>query len=153
KGSGIQVQTEGSKDSGIEINCEGTRHLGAAVGNSDFKESYVKHKVDNWILAVKKLAVIATTQPHAAFSAFTQSLQGQWTFLSRAMPGISHLFEPLEQSIWHDFIRSLLRREVNELERDMLSLPARMGGMGIHKPVEECLISNTNSAYISVPLV
>src|SRR6185437_16183369 len=113
----------------------------------------VKQKVDNWILAVKKLAVIATTQPHAAFSAFTQSLQGQWTFLSRAMPGISHLFEPLEQSIWHDFIRSLLRREVNELERDMLSLPARMGGMGIHKPVEECLISNTNSAYISVPLV
>ena len=115
KGSGVHVQTEGSKDSGIEINCEGTRHLGAAVGNPDFKEGYVKQKVDNWILAVKKLAVIATTQPHAAFSAFTQSLQGQWTFLSRAMPDVSHLFEPLEQSIRNDFIRSLLRREVNDL--------------------------------------
>ena len=49
KGSGVHVQTEGSKDAGIEINCEGTRHLGAAVGNSAFKESYVKLKVDNWV--------------------------------------------------------------------------------------------------------
>ena len=71
KGSGVHVQTEGSKDTGIEINCEGTRHLGAAVGNSAFKESYVKLKVDNWVLAVKKLAVLATTQPHAAFAALS----------------------------------------------------------------------------------
>ena len=35
----------------------------------------------------------------------------------------------------------------------MLSLPARMGGMGIYKPAEECLISNINSEYISAPLV
>ena len=35
----------------------------------------------------------------------------------------------------------------------MLSLPARMGGLGIFKPAEECLIANNNSAYISAPLV
>jgi hypothetical protein len=34
-----------------------------------------------------------------------------------------------------------------------LSLPARMGGMGIFKPVQECKVSSTNSAYISAPLV
>ena len=50
-------------------------------------------------------------------------------------------------------MRALLKREVSEVERDMLSLPARMGGMGIYKPVEECLISNTNSANINAPLV
>ena len=59
-------------------------------------KSYVKLKVENWVLAVKKLAVIATTQPHAAFAAFSHCLQGQWTFLSRAMPGTSDLFQPLE---------------------------------------------------------
>ena len=53
KGSGVHVQTEGSKDCGIEINSEGTRHLGAAVGNPDFKERYVKHKVDNWVSAAR----------------------------------------------------------------------------------------------------
>jgi hypothetical protein len=66
--------------------------------------------VDNWILAVKKLADIATTQPHAAFAAFTQSLQGQWTFLSRAMPEVSHLFQPLEDAIRSNFIQSVKAR-------------------------------------------
>ena len=61
RGSGVQVQVEGSKDSGIEINCEGTRHLGAAIGSSSFKQSYIKLKVDGWIHAVKKLAGIAAT--------------------------------------------------------------------------------------------
>ena len=78
KRSGLHVQLVGSKDTGIEINCEGTHHLGAAVGNTEFKKNYVKRKVDNWILAVKK-AEVAATQPHAACAAFTQSLQGQWT--------------------------------------------------------------------------
>ena len=110
----MQVQTEGSKDSGIEINCEGTRHLGAAVGNSKFKKSYITQKVNNWICAVKKLDDIAVTQPHAAFASFTQCLQGQWTFLCRAMPGTSELFKPLEATIRADFIRALLRRDVNE---------------------------------------
>ena len=139
---GVQVQAEGSKDTGIEINCEGTRHLGAAVGNSEFKNKYIKLKVDSWISAVKKLATIATSQPHAAYAAFTHSLQGQWTFLSRAMPETSHLFKPLEETIRADFIRALFKRDVNNLERDMLSLPARMGGMGIYKPTEECLSSS-----------
>ena len=76
RGSGVQVQIEGSKDTGIEINCEGTRHLGAAVGNPCFKQSYIKHKVDNWIYAVKKLAGIVATQPHAAYDTFTHCLQG-----------------------------------------------------------------------------
>ena len=147
------MQLEGSKDTGIEINCEGTRHLGAAVGNTEFKKNYVKRKVDNWILAVKKLAEVAATQPHAAFAAFTQSLQGQWTFLTRAMPDVCHLFQPLEDMIRFTFISSLFKREVNDMERDMLSLPARMGGMGIYNPVEECLSSSTNSAHISAPLV
>ena len=69
------------------------------------------------------------------------------------MPGTSDLFQPLEQTIRADFIRALLKRKVNDMERDMLSLPARMGGMGIYKPAEECHISNINSEYISAPLV
>ena len=51
------------------------------------------------------------------------------------------------------FIPALLRREVNDLERDLISLPARLGGMGICKPTDECLISHTNSIYVSAPLV
>jgi hypothetical protein len=153
KGTGVDVQTEGSKDSGIEIITNGTRHLGAAVGTDEFKQSYVKKKVASWIESVKKLATIAASEPHAAFSAFTHCLQSQWGFLSRSMPGTSHLFQPLEDVIRSVFIRSLLRRDVNDLERDLLSLPARMGGMGISKPAELCIISHTHSVLVCQPLV
>src|SRR5687768_260170 len=57
--------------------------------------------------------LVAATQPHAAFAAFTHCLQGQWTFLSRAMSGTSDMFRPLEEVIRADFIRALLRRDVN----------------------------------------
>ena len=46
KGSGItHVQTEGSKDTGVEVTSEGTRHLGAAVGHTDFRHGYIQEKV------------------------------------------------------------------------------------------------------------
>ena len=69
------------------------------------------------------------------------------------MPGTIDLFQPLEEVIRLVFIKSLLRRDVNDLERELLSLPARMGGLGIAKPTEECLFSHTNSMSVSAPLV
>ena len=77
--------------------------MGAAVGTKEFKADSVNKKIDGWIAALKKLAVVATSQPHAAFSAFT-CMQGQWTFLSRSMPDISPLFERLEAVIRLEFI-------------------------------------------------
>ena len=154
KGSGgVLIQTEGSKDTGVEVTSEGTRHLGAAVGHTDFRHGYIKEKVKQWVKIVHKLAEVAVTQPHAAFAAFTHCLQGQWTFLSRTMPDCAEHFQPLEDVIQQDFIHALFKRQVTEPERDMLSLPARMGGMGIFKPVQECKISSTNSQFISAPLV
>ena len=150
KGSDIEIQTEGAKDSGVEIISNGTRHLGAAVGTEDFKHSYVKKKVDAWIQCVKTLSTIAASEPHAAFAAYTHCLQSQWTFLCRSTPA---LFQPLEDTIRQVLIPALLRLEVKDLERDLISLPARMGGLGICKPTEECLISHTNSVYVSAPLV
>jgi hypothetical protein len=69
------------------------------------------------------------------------------------MTGCAELFQPLEKAIRDHFVRALFKREINDHERDLLSLPARMGGMGICKPSEECLLASTNSIYISAPLV
>ena len=156
--TGVQVETEGSKDvkkvdKNLEIISEGARHLGAAVGTSEFKRMYVKKKVGSWVQAVEKISQIAATQPHAAFAAFTQCLQGQWTFLSRAMPDISSLFEPLEKAIRLSFLPALLRRSVNDLERELLSLPARFGGLGVTNPTESCKAAHDNSLFVSEPLV
>ncbi len=45
------------------------------------------------------------------------------------------------------------RREINNKERDLQALPARMGGLGIYNPTEVCKTSNANSAFITKPLV
>ena len=66
--------------------AEGARHLGAAIGSSAFKSSFVEKKVKVWVQQVKDLAEVALTEPHAAFAVFTHCLQGRWTFLSRSMP-------------------------------------------------------------------
>jgi hypothetical protein len=153
KETGISASVDGSKDSGIEITTSGTRHLGAALGTTVFKDCYVKKKVDSWIRAVKQLAAISASEPHAAFAALTQCLQGQWTFLSRAMPGISALLQPLEDAIRLTLIPTLLRRSVTDLERDLLSLPARFGGMGIGKPTDDCKFAHQYSEHVSTPLV
>ena len=135
KDTEVNVQIDGSKDKGIEITTMGARHLGAATGSLDFKRIYVKNKVTNWIDAVKQIAMIAKTEPHAAFVAYTHPLQCQWTFISRVMDGIADLFEPLEKVITSVFHKSLLDRDVDQIERDLIALPARLGGLGIFNPV------------------
>ena len=72
KGTGITISLDGSKDTGVEVNSRGTRHLGAAVGTPDFKNDFINKKIANWIDEVKKLAVIAETEPHAAFCLYAR---------------------------------------------------------------------------------
>ena len=152
KGTGIDVTTDGSKDcakdTGVEINTQGTRHLGAAVGTPSFKRAYATAKINTWVSTVK-----AEVEPHAAFTAFTRSLQCQWTFLSRVMEDISSLFEPLENAIHMVFIKALIKRDASAVEWDMLALPARRGGLGIFNPVDTCKLSHASSKYICAPLV
>ena len=59
----------------------------------------------------------------------------------------------LEAEIRTTFIPALLRKNVKDLERDLLGLPARYGGMGILDPTLECDFSHSNSLLISAPLV
>jgi len=80
-------------------------------------------------------------------------MQGQWTFISRAMPDVSHLFLRLEEVIRLEFLPALLRRQVNDIEREVLSLPARLGGLGISKPHCNSVDAHENSKRLSQPLI
>ena len=85
---------------------------------------------------VEELSLIAKDEPQLALAAFTKALCHRWTFVQRTIPNIEHLFDPLEHAIHHKLIPALTGREVSDLERKMLSLPVRMGGMGILNPAE-----------------
>ncbi len=124
------------KGSKVIIDCDGQRHLGAVLGSDEFREKYVMEKVSKWVKDVQKLAQYAVEEPHAAHSAITKGLSCRWTYLQRTMPNISTLFEPLEMALRDDLIPSLIGRPVSDIERRILALPFRYGGLGIRNPVK-----------------
>ncbi len=73
-----------------------------------------------------------------------------WTYVQRTMPGISSLFLPLEDCISDVFIPAITGRcSMSPVERDMLALPVRFGGLGISNPVECCDREYQSSLHIT----
>ena len=116
-------------DTDVHITINGKRHLGAAIGAKSFTEEYVSRKVGEWVNEIKSLSTIALTQPHAAYAAFTHGLSSHWTYISRTIPEIQDLLQPLETAIHQHFIPALTGRDAcSALERDLLALPTKLGG-------------------------
>ena len=141
------------KDTGVKITSDGMRHLGAAIGSKDFKDSYVLQKIQEWIDSVERLAKIAVTEPQTAFSAFIERLQSRWVFMVRTIPDLAKAMQPLEDAIRQKFIPALLGRTVNDLERELFSLPARFAGLGIANPCTQSEKQFKNSEELTAPLL
>ena len=134
-------------NTGIQITTIGTRHLGSALGSDDFVREFVGRKVAKWTSALERLTQIAHSEPHAAFSAYTHGFAAQWRYISRVVPNVGPLLEPLEEDIRKKFLPALLgRNALGDQERKLLALPARHGGMGLVNPTtlgDEHAISKT----------
>jgi hypothetical protein len=151
--TGVQITTSGSKDEGSDGVNQGAKHLGAAVGSDAFREIFINNKLKEWTHSSEILSQIAATEPHAAYAVFTHCLQARWTFICRSMHGLSVLLQPLEQAIRDVFLPALLRKNLSNYEREMVSLPIRLGGLGIFDPTKESTTSHKNSLFLSEPLV
>ena len=150
----IDDATTAFEGTGVGITQEGKRHLGAALGTNSFTESYVQNKVSEWVHEIEQLSSFAVTQPHAAYAAFTHGLTSRWTFLARTTPNIGNLLQPLEEAIRHKFIPALTGQSaLTDAERDLLALPARLGGLGIIDPTRLSDSHHTSSKNISAPLM
>ena len=137
------------RGTGITISSSGERHMGAWVGSQAHKEIYVTEKVDKWIEDVEELARLAVEEPQAVYSCYTKAISHRWSYVQRTIPGISHLFMPLEEVIREKLIPALVGRKVNDIERQIFTLPVRMGGMNILNPIETAEDQFQSSAYIT----
>ena len=131
----LQYANEVFAGTGVTIGTEGERHLGAVVGSVEFKEEYVSKKIEKWVKDVEQISEIAKEEPQIAFAAFTKALCMRWCFVQRTISGIKHLFEPLERSIRENLLPAIVGRNISDIERKMLALPVRFGGIGIQNPV------------------
>ena len=72
--------------------------------------------------------------------------------MQRTMRGIDDLFEPIEQAICNTLIPAICGRPVSDLERTLLALPYRHGGLDIRNPVESASNAYKASVRITQPL-
>ena len=77
KDSFHSLGTAAFTDTGKNITSEGRPYLGVAIGSRKFVDEYVESKVSSWVTNVSKLAIIAKSQPHAAYSALTHGLKSK----------------------------------------------------------------------------
>ena len=140
-------------DTSVNITTQGKRHLGAAIGSMAFRDEFVSEKVKRWCKEVELLSQVALSHPHAAFAAYIHGQASKWAYISRTIPGIGHLLEPLEQVIQEKFIPTLTGRpSCSKTERSLLALSARMGGLGLTIPsshTEHCFEA---SSKITAPI-
>ena len=122
------------KGTSINITEEGRRHLGAVIGSDEYKQEYVREKVDEWIECIQKLSKIARTQPHAAYICYVKGFLHKYTYFMRTIPNISTLLRHLDQAI-DNFLKVLFdNHEFSNVERNLWSLPVRLGGLGVPIP-------------------
>ena len=61
-------------------------------------------------------------------------MTGRWMYVMRTIPDISPLFKPLEDAIYLKLLPSFTSHSCCSSERELLSLPCRLGGLGIVNP-------------------
>ena len=69
---------------------------------------------------------------------YIHGLVSKWirTYLTRTIPDIGNLLQPLEDTIHQHFFPTLTgQNPFNDTERDLMALPAHLGGLGITNPV------------------
>ena len=149
KAEHLEYANEIFANTGINITMTGERHLGAVIGSLEFRESYIEKKIEGWIEDIEQLAEIGKDDPQLAYSACTKAMCMRWSFLQRTIPNTKQYFIPLEETIRDKFIPAVIGRTVTDLERRILSLPVRLGGLGIQNPILTADIEFQNSITVT----
>ena len=115
--------------------------MGGFIGGKLGRDEFVRNKIQRWVNDVHCLSDIAITQPQAAYAAMTKSLQFEWNYLQRVVPSCEELYADLEHVLANEFLPAVFGGEITMAERDLFSLPARMGGLGISNPMQTAHIA------------
>ena len=138
----------------VQVTTQGRKHLGAALGSRPIVEQCVSQQVKEWTAELEQLSIIARSHPQAAYCAYSHGLKGRWLYLARTVPNIGDLLQPLEDTLRQRFIPALTGRPApSDTERELLALPARIGGLGIANPAATAEREHQASMQLSSPLV
>ena len=102
------------------------------LGQPFFKKAFLERKVQSWVDEIERLATFAECHPQAAYCAVTHGLVGRWTYAVRTIPETSADIKPLQNAIRSTLVPAMLSRVAsNNTEWELLTLPTRLGGLGL----------------------
>ena len=124
---------------GIQITTEGRKYLGGYVGTRAGAEKYVNSLQEEWVEQLEELSKIAKSEPQAAYTAFTAGFKHKVTYFIRTIPNLKDVLKPLDIAIDTKLIPALTEgHALSSDDRKLLSLPVRLGGLGIPIYSEIC---------------
>ena len=101
----------------------GSRYLGAYLGRQAELEAWVKPQVEAWAHGVTVLAKISRRPPQSAYAGLGLSLQSEWKYLQRTVPGVGTLMGPIEEALIEKFFPALFgEEEITNSRRDRKSV-------------------------------
>ena len=134
----------------IKITKNGKRHLGAVIGSTTYRDTYVSDKVNQWCNEIRLLSRIANIEPQAAYSCFVSGYKHKLTYCMRTIPDIGHLLKQVDDVILTELIPAITGGiNVNHNEMKLISLPVKYGGLGIPLFSEISNLEYDNSLLIT----
>jgi hypothetical protein len=126
--------------------------MGGFVGLEAMLERWMDPKVKKWVAGIGVLARIALRFPQTAYVGLVSSLQAEWQYLCRIVPGAEQFLGPIKSAICKKFIPALLQvsEPVDEALHQLLSHGVKSGGIPIRNPVvstpplHQCLVNACN---------
>ena len=85
---------------GLALNfISGSRYLGAYLGPQAELNAWVKPQVEAWAQGVRVLDQISRRHPQSAYAGLGMSLQSEYQYLQRTVPGVGTLMGPIEEAL------------------------------------------------------
>ena len=139
----------------IDVNVTEVGHefLGSFIGSHEGTVKFVESQITDWIKDIDALVEIAKFEPQLSYSAYVFGTSRRWQFVSRTTPNVSAPFQKLEDHIHEKLIPALFGGQpVSDDLRQICSLPARLGGLGVLVPPEESDMEYENSKIATAQL-
>ena len=129
--------------------------MGGFIGTKEGVEKYARDLVADWTDQLETLSQIAKSEPQAAYSAFTARFRHKLSYFIRTIPELHTpgILQPFDDKINNVFIPAITEGHIcSRDDRRLLSLPVRMGGMGIPIFSDSAVAEYQNSKNVTTYL-
>ena len=82
--------------------------MGAVIATANFKQNYMKEKINQWIQELRILSKIAWYEPQAGYLCFITGFKHKPTYFMCTIPNIGEELEQLDDVVRTEFVPAIM---------------------------------------------